>query len=111
MNELNGDVLFQKSSGSERIGEDKFEVKQEYVTLISKPGGILVINIKAPKVESIGIHGFFEGLTDMEPITMNIANTGDIKCYFKGISPVVMDEEEESVQKFSVTFQELHDEI
>lgn len=111
MNELDGDILFQKSSGSKRIGEDKFEVKQEYVTLISKPGGVLVMNIKAPEAESMSIHGFFEGLTDMEPITMNIANTGDIKCYFKGISPVMMDEEGESIQKFSVTFQELHDEI
>lgn len=110
MSGLDGDIVFRKSSGIKRLEEDKLEVKQEYVTLQSKIGDVLMVNFKAPEKEIAIINEYFENLTDMEPMTMNIADSGDIECYFKGISPLKeLDEEKGNIQLITVTVQELHE--
>jgi hypothetical protein len=109
MDELEGNILFTKSSGSTRVGELEFEVKQEYVALQSKIGGVLIVNFSAPEKESKEIHDYFKTVTDMEPMKMNIAKSGDFKLYFKGISPLQEETNQagETITKFSVTLQEL----
>lgn len=99
-------VLFRRSGGNKRIGEDKFEVKDEYVRLQDKGQGLLVINFRAPKKNLEDIYEFFDNIDDMEPLYMNIDNTGEIEHYFRGVSPI-KEEEEGELYKFGVTVQHL----
>ncbi len=51
---------------------------------------------------------FFESMTDIEPLTMNIADTGEIKAYFKGTAPFSQKKEEGmTVYTYGVTIQEI----
>ena len=99
-------VLFRRSGGNKRTGEDEFEISDEYVRLQDKGQGLLVINFRAPKKNLKDIYEFFDNIDDMEPLYMNIAGTGEIEHYFRGVSPI-NEEEEEGWYKFGVTVQHL----
>ena len=97
-------IMFRRSSGSQRIGETIFEVKEEYVKFNNKGEGIVIVNFEAPKEELMKIYEFFDNVNDMEPITLNIAGAGDMDHYFKGMGPL---KEEDITSKFNVTLQSL----
>ena len=99
-------VMFHRTHGNRRTGKKEFEISDEYVKLQGKSQGIVVINFRASKEDLVTIYEFFDDVDDMEPVTMNIANTGDIEHYFKGISPISQ-EDESGTYKFSVTMQTL----
>ncbi|MBC7118657.1 hypothetical protein [Methanothermobacter tenebrarum] len=87
----------------------KLEVNQDIVRMKEKQKGTLSIKFKSPdKSEIEEIIKFFESLTDMEPLTMNIADTGEIKAYFRGTGSLdTIKEGERTLHAYEATIQEL----
>lgn len=95
-------VKFRKSSGNVKKGEDKLEVKGNYVSLQDRQESALVINFKAPEEEIMKISQFFSGPTNLEPIYMDLDDTGEVEYYFRGTTTP---QEEGDIYKYSVTLQ------
>ena len=87
---------------------NKNMVNQQYVKIRAKEEGFMSFNLRVPKEQMPEIEGFFKGFKIPEPILIDIACTGNIHCYFKGVSPVI-DKAEYSF--ISLTVQELKQEI
>ncbi|MDI9624803.1 MAG: hypothetical protein QFX38_07960 [Methanothermobacter sp.] len=87
----------------------KLEVNQDIVKIKEKQRGTLSIKFKSPdKSEIEEIIEFFESLTDMEPLTMNIADTGEIKAYFRGTGSLdTIKEDDKTFYTYEATIQEL----
>lgn len=101
--EISNIVLFKREDG------DKFEFDDKYVGLKALKDDIFVFTVNAPQ-EVVGKSMiFFEGLKMFEPLKVDIGGTGDIPCYFKGVSPVVNKGEKVSPNSafFTITLQEL----
>ena len=99
------DVVFLKEGGEKRFKEDMVKLKEDYVRFLNKTGGVVQINIKAPRNELIDAYQFFSGLKDMESLGMDIADSGDRwNHYFRGLSDLTEDEDGSSY-KFQVTLQ------
>ena len=95
-------VIFKQEYGNELL------VNQRYVGIRTKEDGMMSFNLRVPKDQINEIESFFKGFKIPEPILIDIACTGNIHCYFKGISPII-DKPEYSF--ISVTVQELKQEI
>lgn len=95
-------VTFKQEYGNEIL------VEQEYVGIRPKDQGFMSFNLRVPKEKMDIIEQFFKGFKMSEPILIDIACTGYIHCYFKGISPVI-DKPEYSF--ISVSVQELKQEL
>lgn len=95
-------VKFRKSSGNQKKGEDKLEVKEKYISLQDRQEAALVINFKAPEEEIMKISEFFTGPTDLEPIYMDLDNSGEVGYYFRGTTTP---QEDGDIYKFIVTLQ------
>jgi len=106
LSELDEKVYFSKTTGE---GKNELEVTQDIVKLKIKQTGTMTVKFEGQKEELSKIKDFFESMTDMEPLNMNIASSGDIKAYFKGISPFTekVSPEGENYYSFEVTIQEL----
>jgi hypothetical protein len=99
------DVVFTKTSGTERVGENKTKIKEDYVKFLNRTGGVVEIKFRAPKEELMNVYQFFSGVNDMESLGINIAGSGDRwNHYFRGISPLVEDEDGNGYN-FKVTLQ------
>lgn len=87
------------------------EVDDDIVTIKEKQKGTLSIRFRSPDKSKIEeIMEFFESLTDMEPLTMNIADTGEIKAYFRGTGPLdTIKEDDKIIYTFEATIQELQE--
>lgn len=105
MSDIGENVIFKKDSG------DILSINQKFVGLKSRKSGILTVNFRSPEEEINKAKRFFEGLQSFEMIKFNIGDTGDIECYFKGISPLLEQTDDAGFQYFflSVTLQELKD--
>jgi len=103
MSDISENVVFKKDSGEE------LDINQKYVGLKTRPDGIMTVNFRSPEDEIIKIKDFFEGFRSSEPINFDIGETGNIECYFKGISPLLEKTNETGSNYFflSVTLQEL----
>ncbi|MDR0912924.1 MAG: hypothetical protein LBM96_10030 [Methanobrevibacter sp.] len=103
MSEIDDNIIFKKDSG------DVLDIPQKYVGLKMRQEGILTVNFRSPKEDMDKITKFFSGFTDSQPIIYNIGNTGDVKCYFKGIAPLLEQTDDAGFKYFflSVTLQEL----
>lgn len=98
------DVIFMKPSGQKRFKEDMVKIKEDYVKFLNKTGGVVQINIKAPREKLIDAYQFFSGMHDMESLGMDIAGSGDRwNHYFRGLSDLI--EDKEGSYKFEVTLQ------
>jgi hypothetical protein len=95
-------IKFRKSSGNVKTGEDKLEVKGDYVSLQDRQESALVINFKAPEEEIMKISQFFSGPTDLEPIFMDLDDTGEVEYYFRGTTSP---QKEGDIYMYSVTLQ------
>ena len=95
-------VIFKQEYGNELL------VNQAYVRIRSKEDGIMSFNLRVPKDQITDIESYFKGFKIPEPILIDIACTGNIHCYFKGISPII---EKPDYSFISVTVQELKQEI
>jgi hypothetical protein len=95
-------IKFRKSSGNVKKGEDKLEVKGDYVSLQDRQESALIINFQAPEDEIMRISQFFSGPTELEPIYMDLDDTGEVEYYFRGTSTP---QEEGDIFKYSLTLQ------
>lgn len=95
-------IKFRKSSGNVKKGEDKLEVKGDYVSLQDRQESALIINFKAPEEEIMKISQFFSGPTDLEPVYMDLDDTGEVEYYFRGTTTP---KEEGDNYTYSVTLQ------
>lgn len=95
-------VIFKQEYGNELL------VNQSYVRIRSKEDGMMSFNLRVPKDQITDIESYFKGFKIPEPILIDIACTGNIHCYFKGISPII---EKPEYSFISVTVQELKQEI
>ncbi len=95
-------VIFKQEYGNELL------VNQSYVRIRSKEDNMMSFNLRVPKEQINDIEAYFKGFKIPEPILIDIACTGNIHCYFKGISPII---EKPDYSFLSVTVQELKQEI
>ena len=101
MNESN--VLFIKNRSNSKKSEEKLEVDDKHVTIQSRTGGSVVVNFKGSESELKDISNFFNGVNEVEPLTLNIGGTGEVDHYFRGISEITP--KEGGVYKLDVTLQ------
>ncbi|WP_295618707.1 hypothetical protein [uncultured Methanobrevibacter sp.] len=95
-------VIFKQEYGNELL------VEQSYVRIRSKEDNMMSFNLRVPKEQINDIETYFKGFKIPEPILIDIACTGNIHCYFKGISPII---NKPDYSFISVTVQELKQEI
>ena len=95
-------VIFKQEYGNELL------VEQSYVRIRAKEDGFMSFNLRVPKDQMGNIDAFFKGFKIPEPILIDIACTGNIHCYFKGVSPII---DKPDYSFISVTVQELKQEI
>lgn len=105
MSEISENIAFKKDSG------ENIEVPQKFVGLKARQEGILTINFRIPKENVEDVKNFFEGFRDSQTLTYDIGNTGEVQCYFKGVSPLLQQKDEAGFEYYflSVTLQELKD--
>ena len=95
-------VIFKQEYGNELL------VNQAHVGIRTKEDGMMSFNLRVPKDQINDIESYFKGFKIPEPILIDIACTGNIHCYFKGISPII---EKPEYSFISVTVQVLIQEI
>ncbi|WP_400237817.1 hypothetical protein, partial [Methanobrevibacter smithii] len=94
-------VIFKKKLGL------NYEIKQKYVGLKMKENNILSFNFRVPSALRDEVLEYFNRFQMGEPTAVDIGGTGDIKCIFKGISPVLREENaSEDYYALSVLLQE-----
>ena len=98
--EIGTTVLFKKQLGL------NYEIDQKYVGLKMKENNILSFNFRVPGELKYEIEEYFRRFKLGEPILVDIGGTGDIKCDFKGISPVLKNKDEFDQYFISATLQE-----
>ena len=98
--EIGTTVLFKKQLGL------NYEIDQKYVGLKMKENNILSFNFRVPGELKDEIEEYFRRFKLGEPILVDIGGTGDIKCDFKGISPVLKNKDEFDQYFISATLQE-----
>ncbi|RBQ24275.1 hypothetical protein ALNOE001_03140 [Candidatus Methanobinarius endosymbioticus] len=106
MSEISDNVTFRRDSG------EKIEVLQKYVGLKARQEGILTVNFRTPPENIDEIKTFFTGFKASESLTYDIGETGEVKCYFKGMAPLLQQTDEAGFgySFLSVTLQELQEE-
>ena len=82
-------VLFIKNRGNSKKSIEKLEVDDKHVTIQSRTGGSVVVNFKGSESELMDIRDFFNGVNEVEPLTLNIGGTGEVDHYFRGISEII----------------------
>ena len=92
-------VIFKKNLGRQ------LELDQKFVGLKMKENNILSVNFRVPGDIKDEIMDYFQRFQIGEPMAFNIGNTGDINCLFKGISPVV--ENDDKGYFVALTLQEI----
>ena len=98
--EIGTTVLFKKQLGL------NYEIDQKYVGLKMKENNILSFNFRVRGELKDEIEEYFRRFKLGEPILVDIGGTGDIKCDFKGISPVLKNKDEFDQYFISATLQE-----
>jgi hypothetical protein len=103
MSDISDNVIFKIDSG------EKIEIKEKFVGLRVRKDKIMSINFRCPEKDIIPIVKFFEKFKGHSHFKINIGDTGDIPCYFKGISPVLKKTDKSGFpyRFVSVTAQEL----
>ncbi|MCC7554429.1 MAG: hypothetical protein KO202_08090 [Methanobacteriaceae archaeon] len=101
-NNIDNIVTFKKELGRQ------LELDQKNVGLKTGENNILTVNLRVLEKQKDEILDYFQRFQLGEPISFDIGNTGDIKCYFKGISPVI-EREDHGTKYYSiaVTLQEI----
>lgn len=84
--------------------DKKLFVHQNNLRLRSNDEHIISFNFRDSKDKINEVVEFFESFDYAEPVKFDIGNTGDVNCYYKGISPVL---DKNKYTFVSVTLQEL----
>ena len=98
--DIGNNVMFKKQLGL------NFEIDQKYVGLKMKENNILSVNFRIPGDLKDEVEGYFKRFKIGEPILVDIGGTGDIRCEFKGISPVLKNKNDLDQYFISATLQE-----
>ena len=98
--DIGNNVIFKKQLGL------NFEIVQKYVGLKMKENNILSFNFRVPGELKDEVEEYFKRFKMGEPILVDIGGTGDIRCEFKGISPVLKNKNELDKYFLSATLQE-----
>ena len=98
--DIGNNVIFKKQLGL------NFEIDQKYVGLKMKENNILSFNFRVPGDLKDEVEGYFKRFKMDEPILVDIGGTGDIRCEFKGLSPVLKSKDELDKYFISATLQE-----
>ena len=98
--DIGNNVIFKKQLGL------NFEIDQKYVGLKMKENNILSFNFRIPGELKDEVEGYFKRFKMGEPILVDIGGTGDIRCEFKGLSPVLKNKNELDQYFISATLQE-----
>ena len=99
-NEIGTNIIFKKQLGL------NYEIDQKYVGLKMKENNILSFNFRVPGDIKDEVEEYFKRFALGEPILVDIGGTGDIKCDFKGLSPVLKSKDEFDHYFISATLQE-----
>ena len=99
-NEIGTNIIFKKQLGL------NYEIDQKYVGLKMKENNILSFNFRIPGSLKDEIEAYFKRFKLGEPILVDIGGTGDMRCEFKGISPVLKNKDEMDQYFISATLQE-----
>jgi len=99
-NEIGTNIIFKKQLGL------NYEIDQKYVGLKMKENNILSFNFRVPGDLIKDIEAYFKRFKLGEPIMVDIGGTGDIKCDFKGLSPILKNKDEMDQYFISATLQE-----
>ena len=87
-NEIGTNIIFKKQLGL------NYEIDQKYVGLKMKENNILSFNFRVPGALKDEVESYFKRFKLGEPILVDIGGTGDIRCDFKGLSPVLKSKDE-----------------
>ena len=98
--DIGNNVIFKKQLGL------NFEIDQKYIGLKMKENNILSFNFRVPGDLKDEVEGYFKRFKMGEPILVDIGGTGDIRCEFKGLSPVLKSKDELDKYFISATLQE-----
>ncbi len=102
MSDIDNVVVFKKQLGLNLVVEDRF------VGLRVKENNVFAFNFVGPENLKDEVEKYFSKFKMQEPIKVDIGNTGDINCYFKGVSPVTENVVDNiPVFNFTVYLQEL----
>ncbi|MDO5848997.1 MAG: hypothetical protein Q4P18_05650 [Methanobrevibacter sp.] len=102
MSDIDNVVIFKKQLGL------NLEVEDRFVGLKMKENKIMAFNFIGPEKLKDEVENYFSKFKMQEPIKVDIGNTGDINCYFKGVSPVTEHTIDDiPVYNFTVYLQEL----
>ena len=98
--DIGNNVIFKKQLGL------NYEIDKKYVGLKMKENNILSFNFRAPGNLINEVEDYFKRFKMGEPILVDIGGTGDIRCEFKGLSPVLKNKDELDQYFISATLQE-----
>lgn len=99
----NNYVIFKKQYGNiKRPKVKELSINQNGIKIFEKDQS-MIINIILPVEESSKVYKFFEEFNFGEDILINISDSGDLECIFKGISSMI---DKDSYSSFSITIQE-----
>lgn len=113
MSDISDMVIFKKGTCSSCSSCNALEISQKFIKLKSHETGILIFNFSVSEEDILKVKDFFLALTNSEQIKVDIGETGDINCYYKGLSPIIERTDEAGHKYFfvSATLQELITEI
>lgn len=97
-------IKFSRSSGNKKKDSEQLQVEEKYIKLQSKHEKAIIFIFTAPEDELNNFYKFFDSLDDLEPVLVDIADTGDVEHYFRGISPI-KEVPESSLKQFTATLQ------
>ena len=98
--DIGNNVIFKKQLGL------NYELDQKYIGLKMKENNVLSVNFRVPGDLKDEVEDYFKRFKLGEPILVDIGGTGDIRCEFKGLSPVLKSKDAVDQYFLSATLQE-----
>ncbi|MBE6511282.1 MAG: hypothetical protein E7Z74_08530 [Methanobrevibacter millerae] len=98
--DIGNNVIFKKQLGL------NYEIDQKYIGLKMKENNVLSVNFRVPGDLKDEVEDYFKRFKLGEPILVDIGGTGDIRCEFKGLSPVLKSKDAVDQYFLSATLQE-----
>jgi hypothetical protein len=96
-------MIFRRGTGSKQKDKQMLEVNEDNISLQNRKENALIISFQAPETEITSIYDYFDDFDELEAVSLEIANAGEVEYYFRGISPV--NNNENGQQQFGVTLQ------
>lgn len=95
-------IIFRRGTGNKQKDKEMLEVSEENIGMQNRRENALIISFNALEDELANIYNYFENFDELEAVTLEIADAGEVEYYFRGTSPI---KDVEDYQQFSVTLQ------